>query len=287
MRYRLIKEQSKQFHVKAMCKVMKVSASGYYQWAASAERDDAKEEALCQKVLKIFKDSGDSYGSRRICRTMRKECIHCSRRRICKIMKKLGIAPKRQRRFRITTDSNHGFHIYPNLLMRNFHVDAANKVWVSDLTYIWTDEGWLFLATVIDLYSRRVVGWSMSKSLESRIAQDALDMAVRSRHPKEGLIHHSDRGVQYACKAYQEMLKKHGMVCSMSKKGDPWDNSVAESFFCTLKKELVYRKKFATREQSRREIFNFIEVFYNRQRMHSYLGYRSPEEFEAEAVNAA
>lgn len=270
-----------------MCKVMKVSPSGYYQWAASAERNDAQEEALCSKVLEIFKDSKDTYGSRRICREMRKGCIRCSRRRICKIMRKLGIAPKRRRRFKITTDSKHGFKVYPNLLMRDFQVDAANKAWVSDITYIWTDEGWLFLSTVIDLYSRRVVGWSMSESLKSRIAIDALEMAVMSRRPSEGLIHHSDRGVQYACNDYQKALAKRGMKCSMSRKGDCWDNSVAESFFSTLKKELVYRKKFATREQARREIFDFIEVFYNRQRMHSYLGYQSPAEFEGEAKKAA
>ena len=171
--------------------------------------------------------------------------------------------------------------------MRDFHVDGANKAWVSDITYIWTDEGWLFLSTVIDLYSRRVVGWSMSESLKSRIAIDALEMAVSSRHPSAGLIHHSDRGVQYACNDYQKVLTKRGMDCSMSRKGDCWDNSVAESFFSTLKKELVYRKKFATREQARREIFDFVEVFYNRQRMHSYLGYKSPVEFEADATKAA
>ncbi len=171
--------------------------------------------------------------------------------------------------------------------MRDFRVDAANKVWVSDITYIWTDEGWLFLSSVIDLYSRRVIGWSMGKSLRSRIAQDALAMAVTTRRPKEGLIHHSDRGGQYACKEYQRLLKNHQMRCSMSRKGDPWDNSVAESFFCTLKKELIYRKKFTTRDEARREIFNFIEVFYNRQRMHSYLGYKSPVEFEADAVKVA
>lgn len=270
-----------------MCKVLKVSASGYYQWLTSVERNDVHQEAFCAKVLEIFKDSGDTYGSRRICREMRRECTRCSRRRVCKIMKELGIAPKRRRRFRITTDSKHGFRIYPNLLMRDFDVDGANKAWVSDITYIWTDEGWLFLATVIDLYSRRVVGWSMSQSLRSRIAQDALTMAVMNRRPGEGLIHHSDRGVQYACNDYQKMLKKHGMACSMSRKGDPWDNSVAESFFCTLKKELVYRKKFATREQARREIFNFVEVFYNKRRIHSYLGYKSPVEFESDAAKAA
>jgi transposase InsO family protein len=160
-------------------------------------------------------------------------------------------------------------------------------VWVSDITYIWTDEGWLFLATVIDLFSRKVVGWSMSESLKSQIAIDALEMAIAARGPAPGLIHHSDRGVQYACGDYQRVITRAGMRPSMSRKGDCWDNSVAESFFSTLKKELVWRMKFETREHARREIFEFVEVFYNRQRMHSYLGYLSPVEFEAAVSNAA
>jgi len=160
-------------------------------------------------------------------------------------------------------------------------------VWVSDITYIWTDEGWLFLASVIDLYSRKVVGWSMSESLKSKVAVDALEMAIGARKPAAGLIHHSDRGVQYACGDYQKVIKRSEMRPSMSRKGDCWDNSVAESFFSTLKKELVYRTKFETRDQARREIFEFIEVFYNRQRMHSYLDYMSPEEFEDSAAKAA
>ena len=287
MRYRFIKENSKQFHISAMCKVLKVSRSGYYQWTYSVGEDDKQESSVCERIRKIFIESKESYGSRRISRELRRECIQCSRRRVCKLMRKLGIAPKRRRRFKITTDSKHGFKIHPNLLMRDFQVDGPNRAWVSDITYVWTNEGWLFLASVIDLYSRRVVGWSMSESLKSQITQDALAMAVTSRRPGEGLIHHSDRGVQYACNDYQKMLAKHGMACSMSRKGDPWDNSVAESFFCTLKKELIYRKKFATRDEARREIFDFIEVFYNRQRMHSFLGYKSPAEFEVEATKAA
>jgi len=169
---------------------------------------------------------------------------------------------------------------------RDFRVDGPDQVWVSDITYIWTDEGWLFLATVIDLFSRKVVGWSMSESLKSQIAIDALEMAIAARAPAPGLIHHSDRGVQYACGDYQRIIRRAGMRPSMSRKGDCWDNSVAESFFSTLKKELVWRTKFVSREQARREIFEFIEVFYNRQRMHSYLGYLSPVEFEAAAKAA-
>lgn len=203
---------------------------------------------------------------------------------MCKLMHRLGIVPKRRKRFKITTDSNHKFRVYPNLLERKFSVTAADEAWVSDITYIQTDEGWLFLASVVDLYSRRVVGWSMSDSLKSRIALDALDMAVRTRRPSAGLIHHSDRGVQYACTEYQNALRNSGILCSMSRKGDCWDNSVAESFFSTLKKELIYHNNFATREEARRKIFDYIEVYYNRQRMHSYLGYMSPVEFEMAAA---
>jgi len=228
-----------------------------------------------------------SYGSRRIRREMKKLEKRCTLRRIRRLMRKLGLYPKRRRRFRITTDSRHGFPVHPNLLARDFRVDGPDQVWVSDITYIWTAEGWLFLATVIDLFSRKVVGWSMNESLKATIAVDALEMAIAARIPAPGLIHHSDRGVQYACSDYQKVIKRVGMRPSMSKKGDCWDNSVAESYFSTLKKEMIYHANFESRYEARREIFEFIEVFYNRQRMHSYLGYLTPVEFEAAATKAA
>jgi transposase InsO family protein len=280
-----MKEQGKQCHTTALCKVLNVSPSAYYQWLKDPDDKRGREEKeLCEKILDLFAESCECYGSRRIFRRLRKECIRCSRRRVCKLMRELGIMPKRRRRFRITTDSKHKFKAYPNLLDRNFYVSAADKAWVSDITYIWTDEGWLFLTSVIDLYSRRVVGWSMSGSLKSRIALNALDMAVKARRPAAGLVHHSDRGVQYDCGDYQKALRADGIRCSMSRKGDCWDNSVAESFFSTLKKELIYRKTFATRKGARRDILDFIEVFYSRQRIHSYLGHMSPVEFEAAAA---
>lgn len=281
MRYWFIRENSKQFHIAAMCKALKVSKSGYYQWPYSADKDDRQEAAICERIRKIFIESKESYGSRRISRESRRECIHCSRRRVCKLMRKLGITPKRRRRFKHTTDSKHRYKIYPNLLMLNFMTDTPDKAWVSDITYIWTEEGWLYLASVIDLYSRQVIGWSMKNSLKGQIALDALNMAIKTMRPAAGVIHHSDRGVQYACGEYQTALKSAGMRCSMSRKGDCWDNAVAETFFSTLKKELIYQRKFATREDARRGIFDFIEIFYNRKRLHSYLGYMSPVEFEA------
>lgn len=268
--------------------MLKVSTSGFYAWLIDPVGKRGREdEKLSEQIKTVFKGSLKTYGSRRMCRALKKMHIRCTRRRMCRLMQKLGLCPKRQRRFRRTTDSKHGFDVHPNLLAREFCVLERDRVWVSDLTYIWTDEGWLYLSTVIDLYSRRVVGWSMSDSLKSKIAIDALEMAIAARRPAAGLIHHSDRGVQYACGDYQDIIGKAGMKTSMSRKGDCWDNSVAESFFSTLKKELIYHRKFRTRDQARREIFEFVEVFYNRQRMHSYLGYMSPEEFECAALKAA
>jgi len=271
-----------------MCRVVKVSASGFYGWLKEPGGKRGREdEALLEQIKKAFNDSRESYGSRRIRRELKKLERRCTLKRIRRLMSKLGLCPKRRRRFRITTDSKHGFEVYPNLLKRDFKVDGPDQVWVSDITYIWTAEGWLFLATVIDLFSRKVVGWSMSESLRATIATDALEMAIAARNPAPGLIHHSDRGVQYACGDYQKVIRRAGMRPSMSRKGDCWDNSVAESFFSTLKKEMIYHIKFETREEARRDIFEFIEVFYNRRRMHSYLGYMSPVEFETATAKAA
>ena len=270
-----------------MCRVLKVSTSGFYDWLKDPSGVRGREDDdLCEDIRRIFADSKETYGNRRIRRALRKLKKYCSRGRIRRLMRRLGLIAKRRRRSHITTNSKHCFDVHPNLVERDFRVDGPDQVWVSDITYIWTDEGWLFLATVIDLFSRKVVGWSMSESLKSQIAIDALEMAIAARAPAPGLIHHSDRGVQYACGDYQRIIRRAGMRPSMSRKGDCWDNSVAESFFSTLKKELVWRTKFVSREQARREIFEFIEVFYNRQRMHSYLGYLSPVEFEAAAKAA-
>jgi transposase InsO family protein len=204
-------------------------------------------------------------------------------------MREQGLVGRRRRRFRITTDSSHGLPVAPNLLKREFRTDAPNKVWVTDITYLWTREGWLYLAVILDLYSRAVVGWSMSESLSRELPLAALDMALRSRRPLPGLVHHSDRGTQYASADYQQALAQHGLVCSMSRTGDCWDNAVAESFFATLKTELVYETDFVTRAQARSAVFDFIESFYNRRRRHSFLGYVSPVEFEKskELKNAA
>ena len=210
-----------------------------------------------------------------------------SRKRVARLMRERGLTARRPRRFRKTTNSNHPFPIAENLLERCFETDAPDTAWAGDLTYIWTREGWLYLAVLLDLYSRRVVGWAMRADMERQLCLDALTMALTTRHPGPGLLHHTDRGSQYASHEYRAILATNGLVCSMSRKGDCWDNAVAESFFKTLKTELVDDSDFTTRAEARRAIFEFIEVWYNRQRLHSHLDYRSPMEYESLPLNAA
>jgi len=238
--------------VKTLCRVLGVSTSGFYTWLKDLGGKRTREDdELCKDIHKIFKDSKETYDNCRIRRELRKLKKHCSRGRIRRLMRRLGLIAKRSRRFRITTNLKHLYCVHPNLLKRNFRVEGPDQVWVSDITCIWTDEGWLFLATVIDLFSCKVVGWSMSESLKSQVALDALEMAIGARHPAPGLIHHSDRSVQYACNDYQAILVREQIRPLMSRKGDCWDNSVAESFFSTLKKELVYYKKVSSKGASK------------------------------------
>jgi len=211
---------------------------------------------------------------------LRKRGIRCSVNRIARLMKQHGIVAVQHRKYRPTTDSGHSFPVAPNRLGRNFEADQRNRVWVADITYIPTDEGWLYLATELDLYSHRIVGWSLSSRISRQLVLDALEMAVGLRRPGPGLIHHSDRGVQYACGDFQKLLKRHGMVPSMSRKGNPYDNAVAESFFRTLKVELVYLRRFRTRAEAKAAIVEYVELFYNRWRRHSSLDYLSPAEYE-------
>jgi transposase InsO family protein len=217
---------------------------------------------------------------------LRKRHIRCSVNRIARLMKQHGIVAVQHRKYRPTTDSKHDFPVAPNRLGRNFETEQRNRIWVADITYIPTDEGWLYLATELDLYSHRIVGWSLSSRISRQLVLDAIEMAVGLRRPGTGLIHHSDRGVQYACGDFQKLLKRHSMVPSMSRKGDPYDNAVAESFFRTLKVELVYRRRFRTRAEAKAAIVEYIELFYNRRRRHSSLDYLSPAEYEELALAA-
>jgi transposase InsO family protein len=237
-------------------------------------------------IQEVYVKSRRTYGSRRIYAELHQRGIRCSVNRIARLMRQHHIVPVQHRKYRPTTDSRHDFLVAPNRLGRNFEVERRNRIWVADITYIPTDEGWLYLATELDLYSHRIVGWSLSSRISRQLVLDALAMAVGLRRPGTGLIHHSDRGVQYACGDFQQLLKRHGMVPSMSRKGDPYDNAVAESFFRTLKVELIYLQRFRTRAEAKAAIVEYIELFYNRRRRHSSLDYLSPAEYEELALAA-
>ena len=282
MRYGFIRDHSNEFHVENACRVLKVSVSGYYAWSVRKPSARKIEDArLIDRIRGIYDASGGVYGVRRIHCRLAAGGETCSRNRVAHLMRKCGLTAKRKRKYTVTTDSKHSFAVAENLLNREFFCAGPNHVWVSDITCIWTLEGWLYLAAVIDLHSRMVVGWSMKERIDRSLVLDALSMAVGRRDPKPGLIHHSDRGSQYASDDYQKALKTHAMRCSMSRKGNCWDNAVAESFFSTLKTERVHQRIYRNREEARRDIFEYIEVFYNRVRLHSTLGYLSPAQFES------
>ena len=267
--------------MRLLCRVLEVSRSGYYAWRTRPESNrSAENRLLLEKIKSVHKKSRCTYGAPRVHWQLAAECVACSKGRVERLMSANGIRAKQKRRFVATTDSKHDLPVAPNILNREFAVDEPNKVWVSDITYIPTDEGWLYLAGVLDLCSRTAVGWSMSESLERTLVVDALQMAYQRRRPAEGLIHHSDRGSQYASDDYRKLLQDYGMQMSMSRKGDCWDNAPMESFFGTLKKELVHHQKYRTQDEARRDIFDYIEIFYNRERLHSSLGYRSPADYE-------
>lgn len=266
-----------------MCHVLKVSRSGYYAWVDRPESERERDNRRLLVLIKAaHKKSNKTYGSPRIHQQLLKDGERCSEVRVAKLMANNGIRAERKRKFVVTTDSKHDHPVAENVLDRQFDVSEPNKVWGSDITYIWTDEGWLYLAGVLDLCSKSVVGWSMDERIQSGLVIDALEMAYRRRCPDPGLLHHSDRGSQYASWDYREKLSDYGMEISMSRKGNCWDNAVVESFFGTLKRELVHNRRFRTRQEARKAIFEYIEVFYNRERLHSSLGYMSPADFEKE-----
>jgi len=265
-----------------MCKVLKVDRTSYYSWVRAGSIIEKSDKELNRLIEDIFYQSRQTYGTRRIkALLLQNEGLIVSRRRIRKIMKKLGLSVKGKRKFKInTTDSNHSLPIANNILNRDFYAGEANQKYVGDITYIPTNEGWLYLATVIDLYSRKIVGWSMSDSMKTTLVNDALLMALKQRKPNKGLIWHTDRGSQYASYEHRDLLQSYGVIQSMSRKGNCWDNAVAESFFHTLKTELTYHQNFQTKAQANQAIFEYIEVFYNRQRIHSSNNNLSPVAFE-------
>jgi putative transposase len=281
MRYQFIDDHRQEFPTRLMCRVLEVSTGGYYQWrrrppGARQER----REALVAEIKVIHQEVKARYGSPRIHAELVARGHTCCENTVAKLMSEAGVAAKTRRKFRCTTDSNHDHPVAENVVDRQFEPEAPNRVWTADITYIPTREGWLYLAAVEDLYSRQVVGWSMSERIDSRLVVDALEMAVSRRLPGEDLVAHSDRGSQYASEHYRRLLSGHGITCSMSRRANCWDNAPMESFFASLKKELVHDEDYATKAEARSSIFEYIEVFYNRVRRHSSLGYRSPVEYE-------
>jgi putative transposase len=286
MRYAFVEKHRTVWPIAVQCDVLRVSRSGFYAWrkrppSARAER----RRELTDRIQEIHsRKDHDVYGAPRIHQELVAEGRACNRKTVARCMKAAGIRAKTVKKFRvITTDSNHPHPIAANLVDRDFSPSRKNQTWTADITSIPTDEGWLYLAAVEDLHSRKIVGWSMSDRIDGRLVVDALDMAIRRELPGEGLVAHSDRGAQYASEHYQTLLRKHGIRCSMSRKANCWDNAPMESFFATLKKERVHHERYRTRDEARRSLFEYIETFYNRVRRHSALGYLSPIQFERTA----
>jgi transposase InsO family protein len=281
VKYAWIQRHQDEFSVNTMCEFLSVSRSAYYDWLAHRPTAREQEDAeLIEIIRDLFKQGRENYGTRCLKKALLKKGWHVSRRRIARLMRQAGLACKTKRKFKATTDSKHSLPIAPNLLDRQFHAAQPNQKYVGDITYIHTQEGWLYLAVVIDLFSRQVVGWSMSERMQAKLVNDALLMAIWKRKPGKGLIWHTDRGSQYASDSHRALLHEHGIIQSMSRKGNCWDNAVAESFFHTLKTELVHQRRYETRIEAKQGIFEYIEVFYNRERLHSTNNYLSPVDYE-------
>lgn len=267
-----------------MCQVLQVSASGYYAWQQRPESPRLCENRrLLAEIRTVHGKSRGTYGSLRIHAELQENGHSCGRHRVARLMRTAGLQGIPKRRFRRTTTSDHTLPVAPNRLKQDFTATAPNQRWVADITYIRTGEGWLYLAVILDLYSRKVVGWATSARLHRDVVMEALDMALGQRKASSGLVHHSDRGSQYASTDFQQLLKNHGIECSMSGTGNCYDNAVAESFFATLKREQVHRQRYRTRAEATADIFQYIEILYNRKRRHSSIGQRSPDQLEEEA----
>jgi putative transposase len=278
------------FPVPAMCEVLGVSRGGYYAWVARPESARAAEDrALAAEIRASHEASRGRYGSPRVHAELRAHGRRVGRKRAARLMRGMGLSARRKRRFRRTADGAHAFPVAPNLLGRDFEAAAPNRVWLADLTYIRTAEGWLYLAVVLDLFTRRVVGWAMAEHLGHELALAALDMAIARERPTPGLMHHSDRGAQYAAHECRKRLRLHGMICSMSRKGDCWDNAPMESLFATLRGGLIEARErdYPTRDEARAAVFQYVEGWYNRRRPHSSPGYRTPEQKAAVFAAAA
>jgi putative transposase len=290
VKFAFIHAEKAYFEVSALCRNLGVSRQGYYAYSKRKPGPrEAREQALQQRLRALHSESGGRYGSPRLLRALRKEGQRVAKRRVERAMRSMGLRGCARRRFRVTTKANPTHGVVENSLDRQFNPPAPNQRWVTDITYLWTNEGWCYLAVILDLFSRAVVGWSIDANLSTSLPLRALEMALLRRRPEPGLLHHSDRGCQYTSADYLAVLHSHGITVSMSRRGNCWDNAVAESFFATLKTELIYDRIWQSRAEVRAAIFEYIEVFYNRQRLHSTLGYKTPHEIETQhaALQAA
>jgi transposase InsO family protein len=270
-----------------MCTLLKVSRSGYYTWLKRPESRRSRENRSLEDKIRVFHAASHGiYGSPKIHRDLIDDGVRCGKNRVARIMREAGIRSRTKKKFKATTNSRHNLPVAPNLLNQDFTVNAPDRTWVSDITYIHTEKGWLYLAVLLDLFNREIVGWATSSRMTRQLAIDALQMALGRRTPAEGLIHHSDRGSQYASGDYQKLLSKHAITCSMSRKGNCYDNAVAESFFRLLKTEWVNHHRYLSRSQATNSLFDYIEIFYNRKRRHSALGYATPQEYETFSLAA-
>ena len=286
MRYICIDRRRKQYPVRMMCRVFKVSRSGYYAWRVRPESHRAKtDRELTHVIRRIHIDSDGVYGAAKITAELKEEGHQCGRHKVARLMRRAGLKGCPKRRFRVTTQRDPSHAVADNLLEQDFSAQTPNERWASDITYIWTGQGWLYLAVVMDLYSRRIVGWSMSRRINRHLVLDALTMALGQRRPEGELIHHSDRGSQYTSDDFRDELDKHGIRCSMSARGNCYDNAVVESFFGLMKRERVNRTRYLTRDEAQADVFDYIERFYNRKRRHGYLGNISPAAFEERYQN--
>jgi len=282
MKFEIVAELAARYPVKALCQMLQVSRSGYYAWRKRGpSRRQQENEQLLVQIKTVYEHGRGTYGYRRVYAALVAKGIACGKHRVRRLMQMYRLQAKRKRRYRTTTESRHRLPIAPNRLARDFSATAANQKWVSDITFVPTYEGWLYLSVILDLYSRLVVAWAMEPHLDKELGLKALRMAIAGRRPLPGLLLHSDQGVQYANKDFQKLLANHKAISSMSRKGDVYDNAPAKSFFATLKRELIHFRTYQTRDEARADIFEFIEVFYNRQRLHSALQYSSPADYEA------
>ena len=282
MKYSFIAQHKKAWPIELMCQVLGVNRNGFYQYQKKSQKPDLVHTELLEWTKKIAESSHYTYGSRRMKKALNALGYPISRKKAKKLMNEAGVFVRYRKKYKITTNSKHKQPIFENVLNRQFVVERPNQAYVSDITYIWTQEGWLYLAVVIDLFSRKIIGWSMSSRMKAELACDALKMALWQRRPESGVIVHSDRGVQYASKAYRTLITMHSCIGSMSKKGDCWDNAVPESFFGRLKEERVIWRNYQTRYEAQQDILNYITMFYNSKRLHSFLRYKTPNQFENE-----